>query len=145
MASGREKRRSGDVKFWPIAGVRVENGLLSDSLGNQSFPKSVRLLQRSQFEAVMNHGQRTRVDTTLTLFFLSNGLNKKRLGIIASKKIGNAVIRNRAKRMIREAFRRLEYAGLPGMDVVVISGKNLVSLPLSDLETKILNNLPAIQ
>ena len=90
----------------------------------------------------MNHGQRTRVDTTLTLFFLSNGLNKKRLGIIASKKIGNAVIRNRAKRMIREVFRRLEYAGLPGMDVVVISGKNLVSLPLSDLETKIANNLP---
>lgn len=81
----------------------------------------------------------------MTLFFMSNGLSKKRLGIIASKKIGNAVIRNRAKRMIREAFRRLEYAGLPGMDVVVISGKNLVSLPLSDLETKILNNLPAIQ
>lgn len=114
-------------------------------MGNQSFHKSERLLQRSQFEAVMNHGQRKRVDTTLTLFFLSNGLGKTRLGIIASKKIGNAVIRNRAKRMIREAFRRLKYAGLPGMDLVVISGKNLVSLPLPDLETKIANNLPAIQ
>ena len=114
-------------------------------MGNQSFHKSERLLKRSQFEAVMNRGQRKRVDTTLTLFFLSNGLSKTRLGIIASKRIGNAVIRNRAKRMIREAFRRLKHAGLPGMDLVVISGKNLVSLPLPDLETKIANNLPSIQ
>ncbi len=114
-------------------------------MGNQSFHKNERLLKRSQFEVVMNRGQKKRVDTTLTLFFLANGLDKKRLGIIASKKVGNAVIRNRAKRMIREAFRRLKNVGAPGMDFVVISGKNLLSLPLPDLETKIANNLPSTQ
>ena len=93
----------------------------------------------------MTHGQRKRVDTTLTLFFLANGLNRKRLGIIASKKIGNAVRRNRAKRMIRETFRRLKKVGAPGMDLVVISGKKLATLPLPDLETKIANNLPTNQ
>ena len=114
-------------------------------VGNQSFHKSERLLKRSQFEVVMNRGQRKRVDTTLTLFFLANSLDKNRLGIIASKKIGNAVVRNRAKRMIRETFRHLKSVGAPGMDCVVISGKKLVSLPLPDLKTKIENNLPAIQ
>jgi len=47
--------------------------------------------------------------------------------------------------MIREAFRRLKNVGAPGMDLVVISGKNLLSLPLPDLETKIANNLPSTQ
>jgi ribonuclease P protein component len=43
-----------------------------------------------------------------------------RLGIIASKKVGNAVMRNRAKRLIREAFRKNKAAFPPGLDLVVI-------------------------
>jgi ribonuclease P protein component len=102
-----------------------------------SFPKSERLAKRPQFEEVMAKGRRTRVSSICTLFMMVNGLGRKRLGIIASKKIGNAVIRNRAKRKIREAFRRIKDRIDPGMDIVVISGKDLVPLSVCTLEEKL--------
>jgi ribonuclease P protein component len=68
---------------------------------------------------------------------LPNDLNRKRLGIIASKKVGNAVMRNRAKRKIREAYRRLKGRIHPAMDIVIISGKDLVPLSVCALEKKL--------
>ena len=85
----------------------------------------------------MAEGKRKRVGTYCTVFFLPNGLDRQRLGIIASKKIGNAVIRNLAKRKIREVFRRIKNSIVPAMDIVVISGKDLVSLPAGVLEEKL--------
>jgi len=102
-----------------------------------SFPKSERLAKRPQFKKVMDEGRRKRIGTICTVFMLPNQLNKKRLGIIASKKIGNAVARNRAKRKIREAFRRIKGRVIPAMDIVIISGKDLVLLSACKLEEKL--------
>ena len=90
----------------------------------------------------MDRGQRRRVDTFFTVFFLPNGLNRKRLGIIASKKIGNAVLRNLAKRKIREVFRHIKDRIEPAMDIVIVSGRDLVSLPVSVIERKFFQSLP---
>ena len=73
-----------------------------------SFGKRERLAKRPQFEQVMNQGQKHRTGTFCTVFFLPNGLDRKRLGVIASKKIGNAVVRNLTKRKIREVFRHIK-------------------------------------
>ncbi len=43
-----------------------------------------------------------------------------RLGVTASRKVGNAVVRARAKRLVREAFRATRELFAPGIDVVVI-------------------------
>ena len=101
------------------------------------FQKSERLLKRSEFDKALNGGRRTRVGRMCTLFFLPNGSGSSRLGIIASKKIGNAVVRNRAKRKIREVFRRIKNEIHPAADLVVISGKELADRPLSELRKKI--------
>ncbi len=102
-----------------------------------SLRKSERLTKRAQFEKVMAEGRRKRIDTICTLFTLPNGLDRKRLGIIASRKIGNAVTRNRAKRKIREAFRRIKDRIYPAIDIVVISGKDLAPLSVCTLEEKL--------
>ena len=106
-----------------------------------SFGKRERLAKRSQFEQVMNQGQKRRIGTFCTIFFLPNDLNRKRLGIITSKKIGNAVIRNLAKRKIREAFRHIKNRIEPAMDIVVVSGRDLFPLPVSVIEKKIFTSL----
>ena len=107
-----------------------------------SFGKRERLAKRPQFEHVTNRGQKHKIKNFCTVFFLPNGLDRKRLGVIVSKKIGNAVARNQAKRKIREIFRHVKKHIEPAMDVVVISGRDLVSLPSSVLEREILKSFP---
>ena len=90
--------------------------------GNFSFPKTQRLLRHSDFVNTNRSGKRlyTRHFIVITG---KNGLANTRLGVTASKKVGNAVKRNRAKRLIREYY-RLNKARLPqGHDIVVIAKK----------------------
>ena len=66
------------------------------------------------------------------MFFLPNDRGVGRLGIAATKKIGGAVQRNRAKRLIREVFRRNKIA--QGFDVVVVPKREFLDASLSTLE-----------
>ena len=102
-----------------------------------SLGKRERLAKRPQFEQVMNRGHKHKIETFCTVFFLPNGLDRIRLGVIVSKKIGSAVVRNQAKRKIREIFRHIKNRIEPAFDVVIISGGDLLSLPSSVLESKI--------
>lgn len=93
--------------------------------GDQRFPKSARLTKRPQYLALNRHGQRL---TSAHFVFLwkKNGLSQSRLGITVSKRVANAVGRNRVKRLLREAFRLIPRDGglLPaGADLVVIAKK----------------------
>ncbi|MCL0044738.1 ribonuclease P protein component [Nitrospinaceae bacterium] len=90
----------------------------------------------------MNQGRKHCTGTFCTIFFLPNRLDRKRLGIIASKKTGNAVARNFTKRKIREVFRHIKGRIEPAMDIVIISGRDLVSLPVSVIEKKVFQSLP---
>ena len=83
-----------------------------------------RLRSRQDFNAVREHGRRVRT-RHLTVLALPNILGRDRLGIIASRRLGGAVLRNRAKRRVREMFRlradRADSApGVRSLDVVVI-------------------------
>jgi ribonuclease P protein component len=56
-----------------------------------------------------------------------------RLGVTVSRRVGNAVTRNRAKRLIREAFRASRDLWAPGLDVVVIVRQALTGLTCPDV------------
>jgi ribonuclease P protein component len=68
----------------------------------------------------------------MTCFALPNGLQTPRLGIAASAKMGNAVVRNRAKRLVRELFRT--HAPSRPVDVVFVPRREIVHAAWPDLE-----------
>ena len=68
----------------------------------------------------------------MTCFALANEVGEPRLGIAASQKIGNAVIRNRTKRRVRELFR--VHKPLTAIDIVVIPRREMADAPWRILE-----------
>jgi ribonuclease P protein component len=98
------------------------------------FPKANRLLRRPQFSRVFETGLRVQ-GRFLTVLLTSNDTGRPRLGIVASRKLGNAVKRNRAKRLIREAFRRSEAPGGRGVDVLVIPRREIFDAAFTNVES----------
>jgi ribonuclease P protein component len=90
-----------------------------------------RLRLRSEIQRVFDHGNRVR-GRLMTLVVAPNGLPISRLGIVASRKLGGAVRRNRAKRLVREAFRRHKPRG--GLDVVVLTRPELLEAQFATVE-----------
>jgi len=90
-----------------------------------------RLRQRQEFLKVQQNGARIR-GRHLTLFTIPNGDDQTRFGIIATRKIGGAVRRNKSKRRMRELFRRLECE--PGYDVVALLRPGFPDAVFCDLE-----------
>ena len=97
-----------------------------------------RIRRRAEYLQIYDRGVKTH-GRYLTLFTLSNGLPVGRLGIAATRKLGGAVERNRAKRLIREVFRRNKLA--PGFDIVVIPKRELLDASLTALETEFRHTL----
>jgi ribonuclease P protein component len=78
-----------------------------------------RLRQRVDYLACYNRG-RAVTGQLATLHVLANPLGHPRLGITATRKVGNAVVRNRLRRRCREVYRRwARRAELPALDIVV--------------------------
>lgn len=92
-----------------------------------------RILRRPEFERVYDRGRKVHGQFGI-IFLLANGLTVARLGIAATRKFGNAVERNRAKRLIRDVFRRNKIA--PGFDTVVIPKRALLDVTLSTFEAE---------
>ena len=84
-----------------------------------SFPKSSRLVSNSQFKAVLARKLRV-ANGLLVLYTAKNDCNWPRLGISVDKSCGSAVVRNRLKRLIREAFRQSREQIPAGFDYLVM-------------------------
>jgi ribonuclease P protein component len=88
--------------------------------GSRAFPKSARLRRRREFLQSQRQGQR-RHSRSFVVIQAPGRAGTSRLGVTVSSRVGNAVVRNRVKRLVREIFRnrRLDLPAV--LDVVVIA------------------------
>lgn len=94
-----------------------------------SFPKHERLSSRTDFDRIF--ALRCSVnDARIAIFGFLNGLEYTRVGFGVSKRTGNAVTRNRFRRIYREAFRLVKRELPTGLDLMI--------LPRSQAEPKLL-------
>lgn len=102
---------------------------------SQRFTKAQRVRRRGEFTRVFDLALRAQ-GRYLTVLMAPNKAGTTRLGIVASRKLGDSVRRNRAKRLIRDVFRQTPpLPGRQAVDVVVIPRRELFDAAYSSLQS----------
>ncbi|HRI70473.1 MAG TPA: ribonuclease P protein component [Polyangium sp.] len=107
------------------------------SESRETLPRSRRLLRREDFLRIQEEGVRVSTRHLLLLLEPRSDGGPTRLGIVASRKVGGAVQRNRAKRLLRETFRRNSKHFPANVNLVVIVRPGVDVLSQSDVEAEI--------
>lgn len=88
------------------------------------FSKKQRLAGKKQFEVVLARKARA-ANGLLVLYAAENGCGYPRLGVSVGKSCGGAALRNRLKRLLREAFRQSQDCIAPGFDYLLMISPQL--------------------
>ncbi|WP_274365070.1 ribonuclease P protein component [Paenibacillus thermotolerans] len=99
--------------------------------------KRLRLRKREDFSRVFKHGKAAANHQLVVYVKPSKDAESFRVGISASKKIGNAVVRNKMRRRLKEILRGMETRIAKNVDIVVIVRKPAVELEFSDLKRSV--------
>ncbi len=73
-------------------------------------------------------------DRFIVFFYKKNGLSYSRKAFLASKKVGNAVERNRARRLMKESFRLMNTDALDGYDIIFIARNTIADKNCKDVK-----------
>lgn len=95
-----------------------------------------RIRKRPEFQEIQAQGRRVTTPHFVLLVYaraVAQSAIPARLGVTVSRKVGTAVVRNRAKRLVREAFRATRDLWAPGVDLVVIVRKAAHGLGLAEV------------
>jgi len=103
-------------------------------------PKQYRLTSSRDFARLHAQGQSCK-NNQVVLITLANGLSYSRFGFSLSRKLGNAVTRNRCKRLLREVVRLNLVNIKPGYDVLFIARKGMLNATYQATERAVLELL----
>jgi len=94
------------------------------------------LRYKKDFDRLYKRG-RSMGDKFVVVINISNGLGYSRKAFLASKKVGGAVKRNRARRLMKEGFRKIENEIPSGRDILFIARREAVNAKSTDVEKSI--------
>lgn len=98
------------------------------------------LKQNHLFRRLYNKGKSS-AGRCVVVYCRKNGLSINRLGITAGTKLGHAVVRNRIRRRIREAYRLSESSFICGYDIVVVARHRAVECDFQEISHCLLKQM----
>ena len=104
----------------------------------ETLTRTERVRRRPDFERAYETGKRIN-GRFMMIFVAPNGGPAPRLGVAATRKLGSAVERNKAKRLAREVFRRHKIAA--ALDVIIVPRREMLDAPFASLEADYLDTL----
>ena len=104
--------------------------------------KLVPICRNNDFRRIYARGK-SYVSPLVVVYALKNRTKNVRVGITTSKKVGNAVQRNRSRRVIREAFRALAPRVRPGFDLVLVARGKTPYVKSADVRRQLERQLQA--
>jgi ribonuclease P protein component len=106
---------------------------------SQRFPKTARIRKRSEYLAIQGKGRKLQTENFVVFVAASPSrpVGDGRVGITVSKRVGQAVVRNRVKRILREVYRRRRGQFPPGMDIVFVAKRSAAGLDFACAEQEI--------
>jgi ribonuclease P protein component len=105
------------------------------------FNREQRIKQGRDFARIRKGGQRLANGCLLANWMASEPGKESRLGVITSGKIGGAIVRSRARRLLREAFRIHQYDLAVPVDLVLVARASIVGKTYSQVENDLLTTL----
>ena len=73
----------------------------------------------------------------VVVFYRKNNLPYNRIAFLASKKVGNSVIRNRARRLMKESYRQINQRFAIGYDIIFIARNTIINTKCADVKKSI--------
>jgi ribonuclease P protein component len=113
-------------------------------VNDETFPKTERVRKSDEFSRILEEGRRVRGEL-LSAFWLpgpAGASRPNRVGMAAGKRLGNAVLRNRLKRWMREAYRRHKRE-LPcrGVSIVFLASRRMPEASYAQVRDELVSML----
>ena len=105
------------------------------------FGRAMRIKQGRDFSRVRQEGQRLVHGCLIANWRKLPAESSHRLGVVTSGKIGNAVVRNRARRLLREAFRLHQFDFSQPVDLVLVARASIVGMSFAEVEKDFLTTV----
>ncbi len=104
-------------------------------------PQAMRLQHTREFASIRDQGQRLVKGCLIANWLRLPSGSVSRVGLVASRKIGKAVVRNRARRLLREAFRLHQHDFQEPVAMVLVARSSIVGKRFSEVERDFLSVL----
>ena len=105
------------------------------------FDRAARIKQGRDFARVRQAGERLAVGCLIANWQRLPADSPSRLGVVTARRIGGAVVRNRARRLLRETFRLHQYDLAAPVDLVLVARPSIAGKRFADVERDFLTTL----
>lgn len=120
----------------PVGQCLQEEELKAEKKYQDKKFKLLSVKMRRDFRRIYSKGQK-KYTASLVIYMLSNRKKQTRIGISVSKKVGCAVKRNRARRIVYEAFRILKLN--INKDIVIVAKQSILDKKMQDIYSELFN------